>query len=91
MLIQLSKIMGLLKGDRRAVTALEYALMGSLIALAIIGAATSLGTKIGTTFNDIATALTNTGSSINTSSSPGTSSNTSSSTPPATSSSSTSH
>lgn len=57
MLIQLSKILAPLKGDRRGVTALEYALMGSLIALAIIGAATSLGGKIANTFSNISNNL----------------------------------
>jgi pilus assembly protein Flp/PilA len=40
--------------DRRAVTALEYGLIASLIAVAIIGAVTKLGTNIANTFTIIA-------------------------------------
>jgi pilus assembly protein Flp/PilA len=43
--------------DRRAVTALEYGLIASLIAVAIIAAVTTLGTNIGNTFNLIANQL----------------------------------
>ena len=42
------------KADRRAVTALEYGLIAGLIAVAIIAGATSLGSAIGKSFNDIA-------------------------------------
>ena len=38
-------------------TAIEYALIASLIAVAIIGALTTLGTKISSTFNEIANTL----------------------------------
>jgi pilus assembly protein Flp/PilA len=38
-------------------TAIEYALIASLIAVAIIGALTTLGTHISSTFNEIATTL----------------------------------
>jgi pilus assembly protein Flp/PilA len=43
----------LLKADRRGVTALEYGLIASLIAVAIIAGATSLGKSIGTEFTNI--------------------------------------
>jgi pilus assembly protein Flp/PilA len=43
--------------DRRAVTAMEYALMGSLIAVAIITAVSTLGTNIGHVFNTISNSL----------------------------------
>jgi pilus assembly protein Flp/PilA len=46
-----------LKTDNRAVTAMEYALIGSLIAVVIITALTTLGSRISTTFNSIANAL----------------------------------
>jgi len=46
-----------LRGDRRAVTALEYGLIASLVALVIIGAVTTLGTHLSTTFNTVATKL----------------------------------
>lgn len=39
--------------DEDGISAIEYALLGSLIALAIITAVTSLGTKIATAFNTI--------------------------------------
>lgn len=38
-------------------TAIEYGLIASLIAVAIISAATLLGTKIGDTFNAVAAQL----------------------------------
>ncbi len=57
MLVQLSYFLTLLKVDRRAVTALEYALMGSLIAVAIVTAVSGLATKITATFTAISAAL----------------------------------
>jgi pilus assembly protein Flp/PilA len=47
----------LLVRDRRAVTALEYGLIASLIAVVIIGAVTTLGTNLSTVFTAVATAL----------------------------------
>jgi pilus assembly protein Flp/PilA len=46
-----------LKFDNRAVTAIEYALIAALIAVVIIGALTTLGSKITTTFNTVASEL----------------------------------
>ena len=43
--------------DRRAVTALEYGLIASLVAVTLIAGATSLGTKLKTTFSSVATAI----------------------------------
>ena len=43
--------------DESGATAVEYALLASLIAIAIIGGATALGTSIGTQFQSIATSL----------------------------------
>jgi pilus assembly protein Flp/PilA len=43
-----------LKVDKRAVTAIEYALIAALIAVVIIGAVSSLGTHISSTFNTVA-------------------------------------
>ena len=43
--------------DRRAVTAIEYALIAALIAVVIIGAVTNLGTGVSSTFNSVATQL----------------------------------
>ena len=44
-----------LKHDKRAVTALEYALIAGLIAVVIIGAVSSLGTSISNVFLKIGT------------------------------------
>lgn len=38
-------------------TAVEYALLASLIAIAIIGGASALGTRVGAKFTSIATSL----------------------------------
>jgi pilus assembly protein Flp/PilA len=45
------------KSDRKGVTALEYGLLAGLIAVAIIGGATALGSSISTMFTDIGTRL----------------------------------
>ncbi|NNM57914.1 Flp family type IVb pilin [Acidocella sp.] len=46
-----------LKFDKRAVTAIEYALIAALIAVVIIGAVTALGTGVKSTFNTVAAEL----------------------------------
>ncbi|HMF05635.1 MAG TPA: Flp family type IVb pilin [Methylocella sp.] len=43
--------------DQAGVTAIEYGLIAALIAVVIIGAVTSLGTKVQSTFNTVANAL----------------------------------
>ena len=43
--------------DDSGATAVEYALLGSLIAMAIIGGATALGTALSTKYQAIATSL----------------------------------
>ena len=43
--------------DRRAVTAIEYALIAALIAVVIIAAVTSLGANVSSTFNTVASEL----------------------------------
>jgi pilus assembly protein Flp/PilA len=43
--------------DESGVTAIEYALIASLIAVAIIGAVTTVGGKITTVFTEIGTTL----------------------------------
>lgn len=45
--------------DESGATAIEYGLIASLIAVAIIAGATALGNQIGTTFNAIALKLKN--------------------------------
>jgi len=44
--------------DESGATAIEYGLIASLIAVAIITAASTLGNQIGTTFNNITDAMT---------------------------------
>jgi pilus assembly protein Flp/PilA len=46
-----------LKADRRAVTAIEYGLIAALIAIVIIAAVTSMGSKLPVIFNKISTEL----------------------------------
>jgi pilus assembly protein Flp/PilA len=45
------------KLDRRAVTAIEYALIAALIAVVIIGAVTNLGKSVSNTFNRVSSEL----------------------------------
>ena len=56
-LTALSSLALRLKGDRRGVTALEYGLIASLIAVVIIVALTTLGTNLSNTFSNIASEL----------------------------------
>jgi pilus assembly protein Flp/PilA len=44
--------------DERGVTAMEYALIGALVAVAIVGSVTALGTQLKATFASITTAIT---------------------------------
>lgn len=46
-----------LMSDKRAVTALEYGMIAALIAAVIVGAVTTLGTKLNSTFNTIGTSI----------------------------------
>jgi pilus assembly protein Flp/PilA len=46
-----------LKMDKKAVTAIEYALIAALIAVVIITAVSTLGTNISSTFNKVASEL----------------------------------
>ena len=43
--------------DRSGATAIEYALIASLISISILTAAASIGTTLTSTFNAVATAL----------------------------------
>jgi pilus assembly protein Flp/PilA len=45
------------KNDEHAVTAIEYALIAALIAVVIIGAVTTLGSNLSSTFNSVASEL----------------------------------
>ncbi|ADU63910.1 MAG: Flp family type IVb pilin [Pseudodesulfovibrio sp.] len=52
----MSKIMNLIMNEEGA-TALEYGLLAALIAAAIVGAVTTLGGVVSTTFSSIATSM----------------------------------
>jgi pilus assembly protein Flp/PilA len=43
--------------NNKGATAIEYGLIAALIAVAAIGAMSSLGTKLGTTFNSVSNEL----------------------------------
>lgn len=46
-----------LKADRRALTALEYALIAGVLTLAVLAASTILGNGIGSSFSSVADVL----------------------------------
>ena len=52
----MSKFLKLFKNEKGA-TAIEYGLIAALIAVAAIAAMQSIGTKLGTTFNNVSNAL----------------------------------
>jgi pilus assembly protein Flp/PilA len=43
--------------DTKGATAIEYGLIAALIAVAAIGAMQGIGTKLGTTFNNVSASL----------------------------------
>ncbi len=55
--VALSQLADKVRTDERGVTAIEYALIAFLIAVAIIGAVTLVGTQLTTTFTNISTSL----------------------------------
>ena len=52
----MAKFLRLMKNEKGA-TAIEYGLIAALIAVAAIAAMTSVGSKLGTTFNNVAGVL----------------------------------
>jgi pilus assembly protein Flp/PilA len=52
----MSKFLKLIKNEKGA-TAIEYGLIAALIAVAAIGAMTSIGTRLNTTFNNVSNNL----------------------------------
>ncbi len=50
-------VLASLNVDKRAVTAIEYALIAALIAVVIIGAVTQLGSGVKSTFYNVASEL----------------------------------
>jgi pilus assembly protein Flp/PilA len=57
MLAYLRVLAASLATDKRAVTAIEYALIAALIAVVIIGAVTNLGKGVSSTFSHVASEL----------------------------------
>jgi pilus assembly protein Flp/PilA len=57
MLADIAALLRLLKSDRRGVTALEYGLIASLIAVAIITSVANAGVKLAATFNSVSSHL----------------------------------
>ena len=52
----MAKFLKLIRNEKGA-TAIEYGLIAALIAVAAIGAMQSIGTKLGTTFNNVSNSL----------------------------------
>ena len=50
------KFLKMIRNEKGA-TAIEYGLIAALIAVAAIGAMQSIGTKLGTTFNNVSNSL----------------------------------
>ncbi len=50
-------VMQSLKSDRRGVTAIEYGLLATLIAVALVGTITAFETKLATVFTTIGTSI----------------------------------
>jgi pilus assembly protein Flp/PilA len=57
MLALIRPVLHLFSHDTRAVTAIEYALIAALIAVVIVGAATTLGSQVSLTFNSVSSEL----------------------------------
>lgn len=55
----IAKFLASLAADRRGATAIEYALIATLIAVAAIGAFVSLGNQVTTTFEEVEVATRN--------------------------------
>jgi len=51
------KFLKLIKNDDKGATAIEYGLIAALIAVAIITAVTSVGSKLSGTFNNVSSAV----------------------------------
>ena len=57
MFLNLYCFLSTFRADRKGVAALEYALMAALIAVVIVSAVTSLGTKLSGVFTNITAAI----------------------------------
>jgi pilus assembly protein Flp/PilA len=51
------QMLALLKGDKRAVTALEYGMIAALIAVVVVSGFTAIGTKLSSTLTTISSSL----------------------------------
>lgn len=60
-MIYVTHLLSRLKMDKRAVTALEYGLIAAVLGTAIVAAFGILGNSLGSSFNNIADTLNNTG------------------------------
>jgi pilus assembly protein Flp/PilA len=60
----MSKLLSRFVKDESGATAIEYGLIAALIAVAIIGALTTLGGDLGTLFSNIGTRLTTEGTNV---------------------------
>lgn len=56
-MLEIMRTLLALRFNKRGVTAMEYGLIAALIAVAIIGTVTTIGTNLQTTFTNIANAL----------------------------------
>jgi pilus assembly protein Flp/PilA len=56
-MIKLMNLASTLRSNKDGATAIEYGLIAALIAVAIIGAITLLGTDLGNTFNNVGNSL----------------------------------
>lgn len=54
---QITQILAALKSDQRGVTALEYAMIAALIAVACVTIIQGLGTSLSTTLSSVSSAL----------------------------------
>jgi pilus assembly protein Flp/PilA len=57
MTTRLMQVFAALRNDKRAVTALEYGLIASLISVAIVASVTTIGSKVSGMFTSIVNAL----------------------------------
>ncbi len=56
-MMKLVQIASTLRSNKEGATAIEYGLIAALVAVAIIGAITLLGTDISNTFGDVSNSL----------------------------------
>ncbi|WP_297367031.1 Flp family type IVb pilin [Acidocella sp.] len=57
LLTRLPMLAHMLRADRRAVTAIEYAIIAAVMAVAVFGGAKTIGPSLSVTFNQVASEL----------------------------------